>query len=401
MLGKKKDKDIVPTTDGITSLTNDLVNQRNATNTNRFKSQRIDKQELREMFRCGVPRKICNLKAGYALKNTLIFESSVDEQYYNKVLSKLVKKAARFQLGFGRGIVVLYNTGDDLSQPLTESFNTKRARFHVFSGDMVTSGNISFDLQSPRYYKPIAYTTRSESIHWTRVVDFTYIEPVENDLSLYQYGGIPEPELIYNQLMNDAIVQRSNTSIIEKVSTIFYKIKDFKKLLQMKQEGKLLSYFSSLENMRSIYGAGIVDFDDAIETVTQQLTGLKEMDDTSLRRLSLVTGIPVPILVGENVKGLNATGENERQVLNDTISNYQSDYLIDPINELMRKLDRGEVKFKDGIGMSPTDQAIFDDKIIKNAMNLQAMGEDFDTYLLDYGITKDSDIENFFSIEKD
>jgi hypothetical protein len=382
--------------DGITSLTNKLANRRNAHNNNRMTSTRVDFDELRAIYRSGIGSKIIRLKTGIALNDSLQFENAADREFYEARLQQLVKNAAKFMLAFGRGLIVIHEPGADLSQPLAKITDWSRVRYHVFSGDMVFVQSVNYNLSSPDYFKPQYYSVRGFTIHPSRVVDMTYVDPVELDAPEYFFGGISEFELIRNEIISDQIVQRAVPAILEKSSAIFYKIKGFKELLADKEEGPLLNYFTSLEDLRSSYGAGIVDQEDEIVEVKQALSNLAESDMITLRRLAMVTGLPLSWLVGESATGLNSTGEGERQVLMQTIESLQSDYLLDDINRLMQLHGRGPVSFKDNQGEQPSERIQYEKTVVEVALLLWQMGEDYSKYLEDKGVTEKDPFDVLF-----
>lgn len=387
--------------DGITSLTSKLANRRNAQNSNRMSGSRVDWDELRAIYRSGIGSKIIRLKSGIALNDTLQFDCAEDQEFYQTRLQPHVKEACKWMLAFGRSLVVIHEPGADLSQPLGKITDWTRVRYHNFSGDMVYVQSVNYNLDSPDYFRPQAYSVRGFTIHPSRVVDFKYVKPVEFDAPEYFFGGISEFELIRNELVSDQVVQRAVPAILEKSSTIFYKVKGFKELLADKQEQSLVTYFTELENLRSIYGAGIVDQEDEIQTVEQALTNLGESDMITLRRLSMVTGLPLSWLVGEAAKGLNSTGEGERQVLMQTIEALQSEYLLDNINRLMKLHGRGPVSFKDNQGEAPSERVKYESEVIKNAALLWQMGEDYEAYLERHDVTQADAWRDMFGGEEE
>jgi hypothetical protein len=382
--------------DGLKDFLSSLTQRRSASNRNSFVRDYLDREELRAIYKSGTANKIFRIKTSSALSKTIQFQSKEDELIYKAKIEKAVKKACMFQLGFGRGIVVIHEYGASLDQPLKDGWNRNKYKLDVFSGDMVTAIEASRDLADERYYKPKFYVVRGASIHWTRVADFSYVEPVQEEAPQYQYGGISESELIYDQLVNDGIIERASASIVEKNSSFFYKVKDFKSLMMQGKEENLIKYISAMEDNRSIYGAGIIDMDDEVQSIAQALTNLKEVDDVSLRRLSLVTSIPVSFLVGENVKGLNSSGDNEQKIYNDAIQAYQEFYIVDTLNELLMKLGLEPITFKDEQGTTPLETANYEKVIIGNAVLLRDMGEDQNSYLIEKGLTKKETAENFF-----
>ena len=382
--------------DGITSLTNKLANRRNVHNNNRMTSTRVDFEELRAIYKTGVGSKIIRIKSGIALNDTLQFESINDKEYYEVRLQQHVKNACKFMLSFGRGLIVIQEPGSDLSQPLPAINDWSRVNYQVFSGDMVYVQSIEYNLASPNYYKPQAYSVRGFTIHPSRVVDMTYVQPVEFDAPEYFFGGISEFELIRNELVSDQIVQRAVPAILEKSSTLFYKVDGFKELLADRKSTELVEYFSQLENLRSIYGAGIVDKEDEIETHTQALSNLAESDMITLRRLAMVTGLSLSTLVGEPPKGLNGSGEGDRQVDMQTIKGLQSEYLLDKINRLMTMHGRGRVWFKENQGQSDKDRIAQETEVVKNALILWQMGMDYEKYLEDNGVIENDPWDTVF-----
>lgn len=384
--------------DGLKSVTNTLINSRKAQATNQFAggSKRVADVELRSIYKTGIGQRIVSLKSGYALNETIKFAAKQDEKWFNENLYDDVRSASEKMLTYGRSIIILFRKGDILSKP----FNVKEDNPHqiqrrLFEGENVTAHSPITDLMDDRFDKPMTYQVAGETIHWSRVIDFTYVTPPRKDLPLYRFGGISEFELIYAQLVNDAIVERSTGTMLEKSSSMFYKIKGWRDALRGGQDSEIIEYFTKVEELRGIYGAGIIDSEDAIEAVNQALQNLAETDMISLRRLAMVTGIPVSWLVGENVKGLNATGDNERQILQDTIETMQRTYLLRPINELLTAYGRDPIKFKDNQGETPTVRLKYETDAIANAKVLNEIGEDANAYLIEKGVIIPSKFEMF------
>ena len=385
--------------DGIKSFTSSLINRRTATAENYVQSDRLSPETLRHIYRSGLGNKIIRIKAGSALDDTLQFESTEDEKFYKARLERHVRDAARWCIAFGRGILVLHNPGDDLTKPLGRIDDPTRVMVSVFSGDMVTAAGAELDLQSPRYYKPLAYNVRGHAIHPSRVVDMTYVKPPELDAPFYQYGGISEFELIYEQLIADGVVQRASPKILDKASTLFYKVKGFKDAMSLGTENDMVTYFGRMEDVRGIMSAGLIDAEDELEVVQQNIANLADADQITLRRLAMVTGISVTRLIGEAPRGMNSTGEKEAQMDQDMLETLQFEYLLQPINELMAKMGQGAVDFKDNQGETPAGRLDYETKAIDNALKLAQMGEDYSAYLADKDVVQPDDFGKMFNDE--
>ena len=382
--------------DGLASMQNSITNKRNILTTSTFIHKKIKDHELRQLYKSGLGSKIVRIKAGYALKDTIQFATQKDEAYFNSKLRKEVKRACRFMVGFGRGIVVNYYHGDDLDKPLRMQ-KDRKLKCRAFSGDEVSVSEIEMNFHSDRYNLPIRYMVNGHTIHHTRVIDFKYVEPPEDDLTDYNYGGISEFEMIHAQLIADGVVERASANIVEKNSSLFYKIKGFREKLGLKQEATLVEYYRLLEDFRSMHGATVMDDEDTVEVHAQALTNLKDVSELTLRRLAMVTGIPLSFLIGENVKGLNSTGDNERLIFQDMIETIQSEYMLEPLQELFTMHGIGLVCFKENQGDSPQARVAYEKEVIINAKELFNIGEDYGEYLVKHGITKKEAYDDFFA----
>lgn len=373
--------------DGLANIVNQLANRRSAAATNVILSPRLEDSQLREIYKSGLGSKIIRIKTGYALNDTLQFKDDQEERRYKLKLERAIKKASKFMLGFGRGIIVMNERGVDLKTPGLDA-DMSRVKLEVFSGDMVTAQSISFDLNDERYMRPMYYSVRGYQFHWTRVIDFTYYMPTELDLPTYRYGGISEFQMIHTQLINDGIVERASGTILEKNSTLYHKVKGFKDAIRCGDDDALVEWYAKMAEIRGIYGDGIVDSEDDVITVDQTLTDLDKVDNVSLRRLALVTSIPLPLLVGESVGGLNSSGVQERQSFQDMTEALQYDYLIDPIADLCARYGIFGVVFKENQGGTAIERLDFETKVIDNAIKLDGLGEDYRTYLKVHDIIK-------------
>jgi len=382
--------------DGLTNIINKLANRRSAEATNFISATQVQPSQLRAIYRTGLGSKIVRIKAGYALNDTLSFENDGDKRLYKKKLERAVKLAAKYMLGFGRGIILINEVGADHASPAT-GFNLARVKLDVFSGDMVTVTGASPDLSSPLYNKPNFYSVNGVYFHYSRVIAFNYHMPAERDFPSYQYGGISEFELIHAQLINDGIVERASATIVDKNSTVFHKIVGFKDRIECGEDDALVEYYSKLADLRSIYGDGIIDAEDDVMTVAQTLTNLADVDNITLRRLAMVTSIPLPILVGESVTGLNSTGAQERQSFQDMTEALQFDHLLEPIEQLCNIYGIHEVEFKENQGGTAAERLDYETKVIKNALDLSMLGEDFRKYLDGHDVIKKDAWDEMFS----
>ena len=386
--------------DGLKSLVSSLINNRIASNTERFTLEYLDDEERTAMLLSGLGNKICSLKSNAALRQTLQFESEADRDYYDKRLAKHVRRAAKWAIGYGRGIIVLQHRGDDLATPWTGTKDADRVLLKVFDGKITNVEQVNIDLQSPDYYNPRNYQVRGARIHHSRVVAFNYVAPPETEAPIYKYGGVSIFDLIHEQLVADGIVQRASPRVIDKASSLFYKIRGFKEAMASNNHHDMVEYFRTMEKTRGIMSAGLVDAEDEPIVVNQSISNLSDGDNITLRRIAMVTSIPITVLVGENARGMNASGDNERSIFQDAIEAEQDEYWLDPINGLMTKLGKGPAWFKENQGETPTDRIAYETSAIDNALKLSEMGEDGRKYLVDKDVVNADDYSDLFSLDR-
>lgn len=369
--------------DGLKSLVNSLTNQRNSLSNNVVVSNpRLSLSMLRGLNKTGLYRRIVGLKSGYATRAGFNFDDDKSNEFY-KTIDSQVKNAVNNMIGYGRGVLVLITPNMPLSEPITSN---KNLVIKSFGSDMITAVSASFDLLDERYMKPTFYVIREKQIHHSRIFDFTYEKPPEIELPLYFYGGISEAELIYPQILADGIVERAVPSILEKSSTMIYKIGGFNAALKAKKEKDLLRHYSTLENMRSMYGAGLIDKDDEIQVINQALTNLQESDLITLRRIALVTSIPLTMLLGEGSKGLNSNTDTEKQVFNEMIESLQTEYILPVLGDFMEFMGYKRPSIHIGQNISALDKVKFESIVLDNAIKLYNMSEDYEDYLNKNGL---------------
>lgn len=373
--------------DGIVNIANKLMNKRNATTTNVVAHKRLTHEEMDAIALSALGVKIRSLKVNAALDDTIQFANDDQRDFYLNRLSKSVKLASGRMMDHGRAIILINEMGStDHKTPMSKP--PKKFKLDVFDGRDVMPQDINLDLNSPNFKKPEYYSINGVLLHHTRVVDFIYVRPPTQLEAEYNYGGVSEWEILHQQIIADEVVQRACPRIIEINSTLYHQVSGFRNAVQAGQDDSLIKYHTAVASIRGIWGDGIVDADDTITAITQNLSNLADVDQITIRRLAMGSGIPITELMGEAASGLNATGKTEANMKLKMISNFQHEFLIDPINELLTKLGEPPIEFKDNQNDDPKAKADTEKVIIDGAAVLYGMGEDANAYLAEHDIVK-------------
>lgn len=341
------------------------------------------------MYNTGIGRKIVNIKSSNIFKEGL---SSDNSELGKKTLEIIEKKlmqeltrAVEGMLAFGRGCVIIID-GTDPTTQLKKNINLDTVRFKSFLGaDISVQGMVYNDITHPNYNKPVIFNIAGQQIHHSRVIDFQYKQPTDQEKPLYQYGGISEFELIHKEIENEKIISDSLPLIIQKMSTFIYKIKDFNEAVQNGNGVNIFSAIDSIENKRKIDNALVIDSENDTKVETQTVAGLEAVANYTLRKIALVTSIPLAWLVGESVKGLNSTGDTEESIFWATIKNLGIEYVLPVLNEKLNYIGLESVWFNEQYQQTPQERATLHTTILNNAILLQQLGLDEISYMKEEG----------------
>lgn len=392
MFGKKHNL-----SDGLENLANMFANKRNAYNTNQAYSRIIDDFMCGELASSGITARVIAIKVSWALRNGFIFKSDEQEKYFKDNIEDKLYHAITSMLTYGRGIFILNNDDTDTNEVIG-SINRNNIKIIDFEGALtaVAVGMVNNDILSPRYWKPEIYNVRGTPFHHSRVIDFVYKLPPLIKRPAYYYGGISEVELIYDQIIADSVMQRAVPAIFEKSSNYIYKLPNLHLAVSTGKEDEIFKFFTRLESIRSSYGASLVDAQTEVTTVNQSLSNMSETNNFTLQRIALVTGIPLPFLVGESIKGLNSTGDHEMTIMSSTITSLQNRYILPKLNELFKLLgfEPCEIRLPDEL--NKINKANLEKTMIETAVMMSDLGLDPTEYLIknDFKVSNLNEYEN-------
>lgn len=372
--------------DGFYSLLSNLMNEKASQDI--YYCSRVSTEQLRQMYRTGLGNKIISIKASYALNDTLLYPSTSAEGFYKEKLDHLVRDVVRYMLAFGRGGILIVD-GQPLSQPLRRNIDNGSLIFHAFDGDYV---HVKSGLLNPfddDFLKPEYYIIQGSRIHPSRFIDFTYKKPALRDLPVYQYGGISELEFLKDDLDLHNRINRTVNIILEKNSTFVYKVSGMTSIMNDcdGNDNEIAKLARGIESLRGVAGSVVIDKDFMdVTTVEQGLTILNDALLMNQRNLSCNSGIPISWLFGENVKGLNSTGEQEAGMFNQMIKQLQHDHLYAPLSKLFKACGLGHVTFKKDQNVTEFQRLQIDGSILDNAFKLEKIGINASGYLEQNGL---------------
>ncbi|MDR0579773.1 MAG: DUF1073 domain-containing protein [Campylobacteraceae bacterium] len=391
--------------DGLLNLYNATYNRRVAAN--QFiisSSERLMPQEAKDYYKTGVGNKIVRKLTNSVYKNGFVFDNKEQEKIFFKKVFPDIRKATYSMFAYGRGVVVIVENGKRLDEPLGEvNIMNDSVVIRSFDATVVQplakddrSVDVENNIFALDYLRPNKYQINNVLVDKSRVIDFTYVAPPDIELPLYQYGGISLFELIKDEIKNILLGRDGVGSAIHRSSIPVFAVEGLMDEALRGKEQVILKMIEDIMDKATFLNAIAVDKEGVVpSTLSQTFTGIKDATDFLFRMVSFVTDIPLSELIGENVRGLNATGDNEVTSWNEGKENIQQNYLINPINRLNVKLGIEQIEFKSPEQIKLKERAEIDAIVLDNAAKMEMLGINPKLYLKGKGF----DVNEFGKLE--
>ena len=135
------------------------------------------------------------------------------------------------------------------------------------------------------------------------------------------------PEYVkIKRALRECITSHSNgTKLLERSVQAIYKMKNLANLLSTEDgENKVLQRLQVIDMARGILNSMAIDAEgEDYDFKTLQMSGVKDVIDTTCNMLSAVTNIPQTILFGRSPAGMNATGDSDLENYYNMVENIQ------------------------------------------------------------------------------
>lgn len=265
-----------------------------------------------------------------------------------------LKKALDIERAFG-GSAILLGAADgqaSLASPLNLNTVRKLDWVTLLEPDELSIDKRYEDPLAPSYGTVELYrlnTPRQSGtvIHESRLLIFPGIQIGSEAKRNGLWYGTSILDRVFDVLRDFNLTWGSASSLMVDFSQAVWKIKDLPSVIA-RDGGKLFQQrMQAMDLARSTIRAVVIDADseDFRRDVTP-LTGLPELLDRQITRISSAAGVPAMILFGESPGGLNATGEgNNRAWYDDLVSERKEkvdphvEYVVDILSRIYKAPD--------------------------------------------------------------
>jgi len=260
-----------------------------------------------------------------------------------------MRKAASLGRNYGGSLMILgAKDGRPLDQPLDEANIRSVDYINVQDRRYIQVVAYYTDPKLPKLGEPAVYrvfsgpTTGMPSVgappvesaalfdvHESRVIRFDGAET--DDVERLRLGGWSHSVLQapYEEIKRFMQSFQNAGHLLNDASQGVYKLKGLMQQLASKQgRANLNARMAMMDMARSVARSLLLDADgEEFSRVVTSFTSVPELLDRFMQMLSMVTGIPVTILMGRSAAGMNATGDSDFRAFYDEVQSAQVDEL--------------------------------------------------------------------------
>lgn len=300
----------------------------------------------------GLAKRIVNMPAEDATRAGWDIDGDPDGKLVKAMdaigLTREFTQALKWKRLYGGAItIMLWDDGLPLDAPF--HFNPKRKlklkgmRTHSLAEIWIMPTDMDNDPASLRYNKPEYFTVRRMMgvpfvVHHTRCIEWLG-EPCPDKtypgLDLYRrYWGFGTIQAVVKELSDLDISWSAVAGLFQESVIGKYKLSNFENLLAEKDYEAIVNRMMYLEMSKSTLKGVMLGAEEEYTRDSLPFTGVADVLDRMMMRMSSVTGIPVSLLFGRSAAGMNATGDGDARQYYDGVGAEQVKELFPHIKQV-------------------------------------------------------------------
>ena len=233
-------------------------------------------------------------------------------------MAKLFRDAYQWARLYGTSFIVMdIDDGRDVGEPI----NWRKLKpgclrsMHVVDRTRITViGDIDQEPMSPTFGMPVRYqfVTSPKPIHKERLIRFegTELPIYERQRNLWYSDSVLIP--LMPQIDNFHTTSFAAAQMVQEANTDIIKVNGLANILSTDAgTTQMLNRFTEWKNIKSVFGASILDSTEEYEQKSIQLSGVKDLIWEYLKMVAASVGIPATRFLSASPDGMNATGESD------------------------------------------------------------------------------------------
>lgn len=174
-------------------------------------------------------------------------------------------------------------------------------------------------------------------VHHSRIIRFEGERVSRKIFVQNEYWGESVLTRTNNAIRNFNISHDALAVVLQHFNQGVFKIKDLNHIIAAGNENLLEQRLAMISTMRSVLRSVVISDDEEFSQNAVSLTGIKDALDKINQRLTVASGMPHTILLGESPSGLGATGESEKRDWYDKVARMQTKK-VQPVLERLLKI---------------------------------------------------------------
>lgn len=304
-----------------------------------------------------IARKICDIPAEDMTREWRRVKSDGAEEIASLEAQLLVPNAVQEAVTWARlygGAGILMLTGQDLTKPLRPELIRKgdlKRLLVLDRWDMAAMTTNTWDVLATNYLKPEFYSVRGGSmqVHHSHFARFTGERLPLRHMAQTQGWGDSVLRKCIEEITDMVAAKDGIAELMQEANIDVITREGLTDELSTDQDDMITKRYEMFSLMKSSIQMALLDGDEKLDRMTLNLSGVAPIIELFMTWISGAANIPVVRMFGTSAKGLNATGEGDDRIYNDSIRAGQRSYLAEP----MRTLD--EVMVRSALGYWPDD----------------------------------------------
>ncbi len=316
-----------------------------------FQCMPIDNLEARELWRGDdIAKRVIELRPRDRMRRG--FEIKLDIEDGKEVAEDLMALLEHMQFNRkfvmagqqenaygGSAMFPVINDGEeDLSLPLNEDKITIPSAIHIFEPRMLQPIDWTDDPLDPNFAKPSVWRLvpigvrgnafTGMQIHHTRLVIFPGIrvsieQPIGAQMGWGDSGLTPMRDVLrdYNLSWSSAV------ALLQDMAQGVFKMSGLAQLVSTDRDDEVERRIMIMDAMRSMIRSMVIDKDDDFSRIQTPMTSMPEILQQFCTRLAAAADMPVTKLMGQSPAGMNATGESDITIYDDSVEAWGDEHM--------------------------------------------------------------------------
>lgn len=289
------------------------------------------------------------VRAGFCIE----VEGETDEDIYKPVMARLevldalkrLSESVKLAWLYGGSLIVLgVKDGGELIDPVNDNSVEDVEFLRVYDRHRVSRMTRYDDPADSRYGETKTYLVSPINgspyeVHHSRCIVMMGEFLPEQQRELQDGWGGSKLAQCYHQLVRLGTSYQWTEKLLERSQQAVNKMAGLGQTLSSPGgEKAVMNRLNVLDMSRNILNTVAIDSQDDYTITTSSLAGVPDVLDRMAQSLSAVAGMPKTLLMGEQSKGMNNSGEGDLQNWHSQVSQWQNDILKNPIDRLVTML---------------------------------------------------------------